>query len=156
MLRSSAVYIGAIVGDAGRLFSKLFATVNDLPSRTIQSAGDETDINKMMDRFALNGGLLPQITGVPMVEDFDSVVDFHTAMNVVVRSREAFMKLPADVRKRFGNDPRQFVEFVSERNEDGSLTNLVELRKLRVALPEVELPPEVIQKVEVVNGEKPA
>lgn len=117
------------------------------PSRAIQSARDEVDINTIVRRFGLTGQL-PTDLVVPRYEDFENVYDFHTAMNVVAEAKEAFLKMPADVRKRFGNDPQEFVEFASD------VANVDEMRKLGLAVPKdmepvpkVELDPAVVVPV---------
>ena len=81
-----------------------------------QEFADECDINTIVRRFGLTGEL-PQSVMVPFNADFEGVVDFKSAMNLIVASQEAFMEMPADVRARFGNDPAKFVDFASdERN----------------------------------------
>lgn len=116
-------------------------------SRTVQSGKDDADINVIVNRF-MKTGVLPGSIIPPTFDSFDGVVDFQSAMNAVLAARREFMKLDAKVRARFGNDPQQFVEFCSNRE------NLEEMRKLGLAVPKVEAPPEVIQKVEVVNPPK--
>lgn len=86
-----------------------------LPSRTQQHFAEEVDINTIVRRFGLTGEL-PQ--GVPHVlqGDFTNVVDFQSAMDMVVAAREAFMLQPAEVRARFRNDPQEFLDFVSSKD----------------------------------------
>lgn len=85
-----------------------------LPSRTQQHFKEEVDINTIVKRFGLTGELP---TNVPHVlqGDFTNVVDFQSAMDMVVQAREAFMEQPADVRARFDNDPQKFLSFVSDK-----------------------------------------
>lgn len=103
-------------------------------SLAIQSARDETDINHIVKRFGLTGQL-PSEVAMPRYEDFDTVWDYHSAMNLVVESRQAFMRFPADVRARFGNDPAGMIMFM----EDGR--NLEEARRLGLAIPAPVLEP---------------
>ena len=44
--------------------------------------------------------------------DFTNIPDFHTAMNLVRQAQEEFVRIPADVRARFNNDPGRFMEFL--------------------------------------------
>ena len=37
-------------------------------------------------------------------------------MNIVIEAQENFSELPAHIRKRFGNDPEQFLDFVTDEN----------------------------------------
>lgn len=82
-------------------------------SRTQQHFAEEVDINTIVRRFGLTGELP---TNVPMVlqGDFTNVVDFRSAMDLVVAAREAFMEQPAHVRARFDNDPQKFLDFTSD------------------------------------------
>lgn len=83
-------------------------------SRTQQHFKDESDINKLIERFGI-GGELPQGVRMPTYEDFGEVYDFHTAANAIAASNEAFMQLPAEIRfNRFRNDPASFVAFCSD------------------------------------------
>lgn len=98
------------------------------PTRAQQQFKDDSDINTIVKRFGLTGQL-PDNVRTPVEGDFTSVSDYHTAMNVVRRSQEAFMEMPADVRARFSNDPGKFMAFVNDKN------NLDEARKLGIAVP---------------------
>lgn len=78
-----------------------------------QSFKDECDINTIVKRFGLTGEM-PQALVPPTYQNFEGIFDYHTAMNAVRAAGEAFMELPADVRKKFKNDPAEFVEFCSK------------------------------------------
>lgn len=144
MLRSAANF-------GGREFSRSLATIFLDEHRTIQSGKDDADINVIVRRFGISGGL-PVVSMPPPITEFMDVFDFQSAMNVVVKAQKSFGELDADVRARFNNDPARFVEFVEARDANGVRVNLAELRKFKLALPEervVESPP---MRVEVVNG----
>lgn len=85
-----------------------------LPTRAQQHFAEEVDINTIVRRFGLTGEI-PQ--GVPHVlqGDFTNVVDFQSAMDMIVQAREAFMEQPAHVRAKFDNDPQKFLDFVSSK-----------------------------------------
>lgn len=104
--------------------------------KTHQSFKDESDINTIVRRFGVTGQL-PQVTA-PRYGDFSEVVDFRTAMDVVVAAEREFMKLPGSLRKRFGNDPQQLLEFV------GNDKNRAEAEFLGI----IPKPAEVIEKKE--------
>lgn len=88
----------------------------------------ECDINEIVRRFGLTGEL-PTNLAVPQQGDFDQVYDFHSALNMLKASEEAFAMLPADVRFRFGNDAGKLVEFVSDES------NREEAEKLGIVVP---------------------
>lgn len=98
------------------------------PSRTQQHMKDETDINVMMRRFQKTG-VMPQGIRVPTYGDFDHIIDFQTAQNVLIEGQKSFMKLPSAVRARFHNDPQAFLEFTSKEE------NLEEMRTMGLVNP---------------------
>lgn len=101
----------------------------DDPSLALQSALEESDINTIVRRFGLTGEL-PTDVAVPRFADFEEVFDFQSAMNLCIEAERSFMRMPADVRRRFGNDPQEFVAFVSDdRNRD-------EAKKLGLLIPD--------------------
>lgn len=115
------------------------------PSLAVQSAVEESDINTIVRRFNLTGQL-PQNVVMPQYGDFEGVFDFQSAMNLLIDAEKSFMRFPAEVRKRFDNDPAKMVDFVSdERNRD-------EARKLGFLMPEA--PPDEL--LEAVRALKPA
>lgn len=79
-------------------------------TRTQQHHKDECDINVIVKRFGVTGQL-PIMATQPLQGDFTSIEDYQT---MVERLREAdanFMRLPSDVRDKFAQDPRKFVDF---------------------------------------------
>lgn len=119
-----------------------------------QEFKEETDINTIIERFGL-GYEPPSGVKVPLMEDFSEVYDLQSALNQVNAARETFMLMPADLRARFGNDPHAFVNFCSERDADGKLSNLTELRKFGLVPPEEVVSEPAPVRVEVVPA-KPA
>lgn len=90
----------------------------DDESLAIQSAEEESNINTIVRRFGLTGEL-PSDVAIPRTGDFTNAPDFHTAMNLVRQAQEEFLRVPAEVRARFNNDPGAFISFVDdERNYD--------------------------------------
>lgn len=98
------------------------------PSLAQQSQKEDADINTIVKRFGLTGQL-PENVRMPTYQDFDGVMDFQTAMNAIKSAEDSFMRMPANVRARFQNDPAEFVEWCSDP------TNLDEARKLGLAPP---------------------
>lgn len=100
------------------------------PSLTVQSQAEDADLNVIVKRFGLTGQM-PQDVRVPMYGDFSEISDFRSAWEAVRAAEEEFMKVPAEVRARFGNDPQKFLEFCADE------VNIPEMRKLGLHLPEV-------------------
>lgn len=109
------------------------------PSKTVQDATEDADINTIVRRFGLTGQL-PDAVAMPQYGDFEDVMDYHTAMIAVTKAQDSFMQMPADVRARFGNDPQMFLEFC------GDPGNLEEARKLGLAPPAPSKPAEPASK----------
>ncbi|AZL82783.1 internal scaffolding protein [Apis mellifera associated microvirus 5] len=101
----------------------------DDPSLAQQHFKDDVDINVLLERFKVTGQL-PQGVRLPTYGDFTGVTDFRQANEAIRHANESFMDLPANIRARFQNDPVEFVEFCSDKE------NLPELRKMGLA-PEI-------------------
>jgi len=97
-------------------------------SLAIQSAEEESNINTIVRRFGLTGQLPDQVA-MPRSGDFTGVPDFHTAMNLIRQAQEEFLRVPADVRARFQNDPQRFMEFLED---DGNRAEAERLGLLRL------------------------
>lgn len=82
-------------------------------SKAIQSAEEESNINTIVRRFGISGEL-PGGYAMPQSGDFTNIPDFHTAMNLVRKAQEEFVKVPAEVRARFNNDPGRFMDFFDD------------------------------------------
>ncbi|AXH74242.1 MAG: internal scaffolding protein [Microviridae sp.] len=82
-------------------------------SRAQQNQKEEADINTIVKRFGLTGQL-PMAKRLPEYGDFTGINDYHTALNEVRKAEQSFMQLPAELRKRFDNDPAEFLEFVMD------------------------------------------
>lgn len=102
------------------------------PSMAKQSMKAECDVNGIMARFqrtgvvdhlALHGGYYGEV----------SSSTFHEAMEIVRKAEQMFADLPSSARKRFGNDPAAFMDFIHDPG------NIEEMCKMglakRVALP---------------------
>lgn len=85
----------------------------DDESKAIQSAEEESNINTIVRRFGISGEL-PGGYAMPQSGDFTNIPDFHTAMNLVRKAQEEFVKVPAEVRARFNNDPGRFMDFFDD------------------------------------------
>lgn len=102
-------------------------------SLAIQSAAEESDINTIVRRFGLTGEL-PSDVAIPRTGDFTNVPDFHTAMNLVRQAQEEFLRVPAEVRARFGNDPQAFMAFVEDDSNREEARRLGLLKVMEAAV----------------------
>ena len=106
-----------------------------------QQFADECDINTIVKRFGLTGEL-PNGVDIPLSGDFTEVTDFQTAMNLVRRSQESFLELPAHIRERFANDPALVMKFLDDPS------NREEAINLGIVAKPVERTRDVVQAVD--------
>jgi len=120
--------------------------------KTVQSGKDDADIRVIVKRWRKTGELPVVSRRVPLSGDFTEVSDFRTAVHAVMQAEAAFAGLSADVRKRFGNDPQNYLEFCSDPK------NIPEMKKMGLAVPDpvvVESPPtRVVVVSESGDGEE--
>lgn len=101
---------------------------NTEPSMTKQSHKKECDINNIMAKYQKTGLCSHIAAHAPHYQDVPAI-DYQDAMNKIIAVDEMFAELPSSVRKRFNNDPYEFVDFTS--NPD----NIDELRDLGLCKP---------------------
>jgi len=90
-----------------------FYTTGD--SLTHQSFKDECDINRIMLKWQKTGMVEHANHFQGSYGDFTNVpTDYQEAMNQVINTQEMFSSLPSSIRKRFGNDPAAFLDFVED------------------------------------------
>ena len=82
-------------------------------SLTKQSFKDECNINKIMAKFQKTGAINHYAKHGPQYGD-TLHVELLDALLIVRESQEMFDDLPSSVRKRFGNDPAEFLEFMED------------------------------------------
>lgn len=88
------------------------STPDPVDSKVQQHFKDQLEINNIMKR-AQNGGFLPPAPDSGMYLDM-SCTDFREARDMLLRAREAFDRLPSDLRLRFGNDPAKACAWLSD------------------------------------------
>lgn len=97
-------------------------------TRTQQQFAEEADINNIVGKF-LKTGLMPQGAVAPSYAMFEDVFDFQSAQNALIAAEKSFMAVPAEIRKRFDNDPQLYLEFCTDEK------NLEEMRTMGLAIP---------------------
>lgn len=103
-------------------------TFDPKKSMTKQSFKDECNINKIMEKFQRSGIINHYAAHAPTYGDA-SPVDYLEALQVIATASEMFDELPSSVRKRFNNNPADFLEF-AENPE-----NIEQMRKYGLAPP---------------------
>lgn len=121
-------------------------TINDEPTKTQTQFKDETDVNIIMRKYRSTGQITHLSNKQGMYIDTENMSSYQEALHTVMKSRETFMQLPSEIRKRFQNDPQQLIDFL------GNQENYEESIKLGLRnkkdLPEMQASKEPGQKSE--------
>lgn len=80
--------------------------------RTKQSFKDQCDINKILKKAAVKGGL-SHVQKYPeaVYGEFDPELDLFVARDRIAQAERIFMDLPAEVRREFNNDAVAFIQY---------------------------------------------
>lgn len=84
-------------------------TGRDTPVK--QSFKEETDVNRIIAKYQQTGAVSHANRFAPRYGEADSQ-DFHKAMTLVVETQQAFDALPSALRRRFSNDPAEWVAWL--------------------------------------------
>lgn len=114
--------------------SRVQVHFDDSPSLTHQSFKAECDIRNIMHKYKRTGILTHATSAQAIYGDFVDVPDYQESLNIVIDAQNTFDSLPADLRKRFGNDPAHYLSFASDPN------NRDEMIKLGMIIPVVVQP----------------
>ncbi len=85
------------------------------PTRTKQQFKEECDINTILKRFNATGNV-PVSPVQPTYGDFTGIDDYKGALDQIIASEAEFAALPANLRKRFENDPAELLAFLDDAN----------------------------------------
>lgn len=113
----------------------------DQPSKTEQSHRETANINSIIAK-AQRTGLFPQRTDRPKYGDFSGSLDFHEARSRIAQAEQDFELLPADLRKRFGNDCGEMLDWLSDPENRAEAVEIGLLPKsAREAAPAAKVAP---------------
>jgi len=124
--------------------------------RTKQSHRDETDIVKIMGRFAMTGTIshLEKYEGV--YADF-SDFDFHSQITRLAEGNAVFDALPAELRREFQQDPAIFFAYVNDpANADDLRAKLPALAQPGQQLPRTPSPDADLDAADASASEVPS
>lgn len=94
------------------------------PGLTEQSHKKSCDIHVIL-RNAERTGVMDHVSrfkGTYM--DMPSGVDFHEAQNILASATQMFESVPAEIRKRFNNDPAEYLDFMQDENNRDKMVAL--------------------------------
>ena len=78
-----------------------------------QSHKKAVDINTIVAKIQ-QGGMAPIARGTPLYGDFTGVENYHAVQNKLIRTNNQFQELPAEIKKRFNQDPGELIEFLAD------------------------------------------
>lgn len=100
-------------------------------SLTKQSFAESCDINHILAKYEKTGVLEYARDNQGSYADVSQMGDFREACEVVLQARELFDAMPAKLRKRFNNDPGDFLDFMDDPSNKDEIValGLAELRQ---------------------------
>lgn len=85
-------------------------TVNELPSRTIQSEAHLTDIRTILERYRVQGLRASLDEASALYMDVHGFEDFADLQRQIKAAETHFMKLPSKIREVFDHDVAKFLD----------------------------------------------
>jgi phage internal scaffolding protein len=112
--------------------------------RTKSDMAKDCDINQIMKKFKATGELPRMVEANPAYGDFSDIPPYQEALERVRFAEQQFAGLPAAVRKRFGNDPAEFLAAASDPRSGPLLLELglAEQRVKPATRPQPQAPSE--------------
>lgn len=107
-----------------------------------QSHKDEVDINTIVKRHGMD---LIAKTALLQQPQWDEVPgnDFQESMQIITKAQRTFDQLPSVIRKKFNNNPGEFLDYVQNPdNQDGLVDLGLATRKPEITPIEVRVIPE--------------
>lgn len=120
---------------ASEYLSIIFPPPTEEEFSALQSFKDESDINLIVKR--MESGQFDEFyerVGSGYYLDLTAVPDYTDARQKVALANSAFEQIPADIRKKFDNDPAKFLAFIDKGDRK-------EFEELGLVLPELPQPP---------------
>lgn len=84
------------------------------PSKTQQQFLKECDVNEILKKYEKTQTLNHVNSIQGNFGDFSNVTDYQSSLNAVMAAHDSFMGLSADIRSKFGNDPGNLIQFLSD------------------------------------------
>jgi len=109
-------------------------------SKTQQHFKKECDINNIIARYKKTGLLGNPLSAGrrPFYGDFSKIGSLQESLDIVIKAKSSFERLPASTKAKFNNDPATLLAFVSDDK------NVAEAVKLGL-LPASRLPKEAVK-----------
>jgi len=116
-----------------------FQTVNDLPSKTIQSDAHMADIKHILGQFGHTGILESLQNADDLYLDVSEFSDYTTMHAQAEEAKEHFMKLPSKIREVFNHDVFEWLDAAHDPEKAARANSELAARGL-IPTPEEEVP----------------
>ena len=99
-----------------------------------QSHKDEVNINNIVKRHGID--MLQKIAAMQQPQwDNNPSNDFQESMEIVTKAQQTFEQLSSDVRKKFNNNPAEFMDYVQNPENQNGLISLGLASRIPETLP---------------------
>ncbi len=85
------------------------------PSLTKQAFAEEVNINNIIQRFTKTG-VIDHVNSAEPTYDFAPSHDYREALEILQNAEQKFAELPAEIRKKFSNNPAEFLAFAEDED----------------------------------------
>lgn len=92
-------------------------------SKTQQHFKDESDINRIVNKYA-ETGIITHIRQQPQQYGYATSQSFTEAMQIVAEAKSNFAELPSSVRTHFNNDPAQYLDAIEDPSRNAEFVKL--------------------------------
>jgi len=93
-------------------------------TRTQQQFADDVNINKIMAKYKKTRQINHLNTRTGVYADITNIGSYEEAMQTIINADSAFLDLPSQIRARFGNNPQQLINFLSDNSNDDEAIKL--------------------------------
>jgi phage internal scaffolding protein len=97
---------------------------NQKIGRTEQHHKSDVDINNILRKYDKTGLIVHVNKAVADYGDYTEVNEYKENLNAVMNAQNMFNELPSHIRKRFANDPGEFIEFVTNPDNAQEMVDL--------------------------------
>jgi len=92
-------------------------TINTEPSKTDQTQQEHCDVKNIMKKYGNNiNNVIPPNRGV--YADISELPTYQQSLHILRDAQNSFSSLPAQVRKKFDNDPGEMMKFLADPNNN--------------------------------------
>lgn len=113
-------------------------------SLTDQQFIPDCDVNLILSRIAKTGQMPANFGATGVYGDFSEIQDYQESLHTIMRAKELFGDLPAQIRQKFQNDPQKLIDYL---NDPANLKESVDLG-LRVR---TDAPDPVVEQLQALN-----